>query len=260
MPAPPQPPHTDSASLAPYPLLSFVAYNHEILKLRLSRLHVDFLYNYKLATERTVDDVRRAEFTRGHSIHVPHFDLDTYPIRRVWARLFDGRLGEVGKEEVKEGEEEDEERAEVERAKAHYAAAVAAEQRSSRARRVPQLGLPHHLFRSEQERMEDERDEKEQTEQRLSRKRARKEQWRNEIKAAVERALRREEPLARQDVSKEEVEDLTDADGEQPLVPSDTPAEHRQQSQPQPQPPAATKPEPAASASPPPITVRWEVG
>ena len=248
MPTAPQPPPADSASLAPYPLLSFVSYNHDILKLRLSRLHVDFLYHYKLYTERTVDDNRRSEFTRGHSIHVPGFNLDTYPIRRVWAHLFhDNAVSDAAeKEEAKAEEEEDGERAEVERAKARYAATLVGEQSASRSRQVPQLGLPHHLFRSEQERMEDERDEKEQTEQRLARKRARKEQWRNEIKAAVERATRKEEPQRPPDVSKEEAEDLTEVDGETAAA-SDAMTWQQQPTQPQQQPPAANKSEPAAS-------------
>ena len=249
MPTPPQPPRADSAALAPYPLLSFVSYNHDILKLRLSRLHVDFLYNYKLYTERTVDDNRRAEFTRGHSIHVPGFDLDTYPVRRVWAQLFDAKrdVFEEGKEEVK-ADEDDEERAVVERAKQHYATSVA-EQPVARARRVPQLGLPHHLFRSEQERIEDERNEKEQTEQRLARKRARRERWRNEIKAAVERALRKKEPEAPMDVSKEEVVEMNGEEGVQPSADAATWPQQQTPAQ-----SAATRFEPAASSSPSPIT------
>lgn len=254
MPTPPQPPRADTASFAPYPLLSFVSYNHDILKLRLSRLHVDFLYNYKLYTERTVDDNRRTELTRGHSIHVPPFNLSTYPIRRVWARLLDrgwDGVGEVGKEEVKVEEDEDEERAEVERAREQYTTRVARGQQAGREGRVAQLGLPQHLFRSEQERMEDERDEKEQTEQRLARKRTRREQWRNDIRAAVERALHRQNTDTRQVGTMEDVEDRTEVDGAQPSSTADTSTTGSRQST---QPPAATNSDPASSASQPPLT------
>ena len=247
MPFPPQPPPAHSASLAPYPLLSFVSYNHDILKLRLSRLHVDFLYHYKQYTERTIDDNRRTEVTRGHSIHVPGYQLDTYPVRKVWAQLLDTDRNELqseSKEEVEAGDD-DEERAEVERAREHYTTVKAGQQSTARTRRGPQLGLSHHLFRKEHEQIDDEREHKERTEQRLTRKRARKEQWRNEIIAAIDRATRKPKPQPQpDDVQPTTAVDLTD-DNEQ-----------QQQQQQQQQSSAITaKPEPTTVApTPPPVT------
>ena len=246
-----QPSSADSDnSLAPSPLLSVVSYNHDILKLRLARLHFDFLYNYKLYTERTVDDNRRAEFTRGHSIHIPGYELDTYPIRKVWAHLFDSKqqqqaASETGKEEQRV-DEDDEEVAGEERARQQYAPKVAVEQHAGTVRTAPSLGLPHHLFRSEEEREEEERDEAELTEQRLARKRARREQWRHEIKRAVEQATRRHEPDAPSKKPKAEVEEETiEMDDVEASAASDATTSLQ---------PAGTKSEAAAAASSSPVT------
>ena len=58
-PPPPSSSSTSTSSSPSFPLLSVVSYNHELLKQRLAQLHVDWLYHYKLSTERSIDDQRK---------------------------------------------------------------------------------------------------------------------------------------------------------------------------------------------------------
>ena len=199
---------SSSSSPPTFPLLSLVSYNHELLKLRLANIHSDWLFQYKLQTEKPIDDQRKqgthphthtshpnllhpraaaltpravlasaAEFIRGHSLHIPGFALSNYPIRRVWSNL----LTQHNADEA-EDEEEDEQK-EPEEGKAwtpRFSSTAVVRHRSD-----TMLGASCHAFCTEEERRLLREDEAAERRERLTRKRQRQSRWKAEVDSAL---------------------------------------------------------------------------
>ena len=170
-----------SSEARPAPLLSYVSYNHELLKLRLLNVHSDWLYRYKISTERSIDEQRKAEFTRGHSLHVPGFSLSTFPIRRIHsasaARV--GQQQHEGKQEGKDEQELDD---------LPFIYALDAQQSAARVsrlsrslRRAVMLGSSRHLFRSEDEVAEEREDEAAQQRRHAEDRQRRVQRWKSRL-------------------------------------------------------------------------------
>ena len=196
-----------------------VSYNHDLLKLRLANIHNDWLFQYKLQTEKTIDDQRKqgtplthphchclchppklrvliapllsaVEFIRGHSLHIPGFSLSNFPIRRVWSTLLTANPSSTAEEDAAD---EQKAAADVRAATAHRPTAAVVRRRSD-----AMLGASHHLFCSDEERRILRQDEAAERQQRLTRKRERQSRWKAEIDSALSVLTQPSPPLPSQ--------------------------------------------------------------